>query len=83
MLGGGGLVRADTMREQPQGGEVVAIESEGKGRYVGDWSSGDAPVFLKANPAAIPLDLSGKEWRIVGVVTAVMHRPITPRHATP
>jgi SOS-response transcriptional repressor LexA len=80
VLGNGWLVRADTTRLHPHPGEVVAVEVTGEGIFVGYWCSGDTPVLLKENPGVQPLDLAGKTWRIVGVVTTIVDRPIESLH---
>lgn len=79
VLSDGWLVRADSTRVHPQSGEIVAVDIEGQGGVVAYWSGGDAPALLKENPDYPPLDLTGKQWRIRGVVTTIVDAPITPR----
>lgn len=78
VLGDGWIVRADTTRVHPQDGEIVAVHIEGRGNVLGYWSGGDSPALLKQNPAFDPIDLAGETWQILGVVTTVVDRPITP-----
>jgi SOS-response transcriptional repressor LexA len=79
VLGDGWLIRADTTRVHPQGGEIVVVEIEGQARILGYWSGGDSPALLKENSAFPAIDLAGKTWRVLGVVTTIVDRPITPR----
>ena len=78
VLGDGWLVRVDTSRVEPQPGDIVAVHIAGAGAAIGYWGGGDRAVLLHEDPAYSALDLWPRCFRIVGTVTAVVDRPITP-----
>jgi transcriptional regulator with XRE-family HTH domain len=74
----GWLVRIDTTR-RPEPGDVTVVSIHGQGRIVGYWSGDAGPMLEKENPAATPVDLTGKSFEIVGVVVAVVSAPLLAR----
>jgi SOS-response transcriptional repressor LexA len=78
VLGDGWLLRVDTSRIDPQAGDIVAVQINGGGGYLGYWAGGDRAALLHEDPAYPPLELWPRCYRVVGTVTAVVDRPILP-----
>jgi hypothetical protein len=78
VVGDGWLIRVDTSRVEPQPGVVVAVHIEGAGNVIGYWGGGERAALLHENPAHGALDLWPRRFGVIGTVTAVVDRPITP-----
>jgi transcriptional regulator with XRE-family HTH domain len=78
----GELYELDVSQREPLDGEPVAVYVNDEGSIVGWWERTHTGVrLLKENNLYLPIELSSldRNWQLIGILTACIHRPVKRR----